>query len=391
MIVLSGLSLAGIVGSFYLAQSDLEMSIKTGILSVMVVFFGAAFIATLMRARSQAAGPAVSEPLTTDADLLALDDAHALFRNTLGSGDAFRLVCSRVNRMIPFDTALLLTPDDEGDGLSIARRFGVGAENISNREGKAAESLASRAFREGKLIRGRATSLEFPNAVAVPLVNAGGVFAVFQMMAASEDAFAVNSDQTFKSVAERTAPLIRASMSVDQSMSSSYTDLITNLPNERAFFLILDNQLAEASRNRSDRTVSVLAVDVKNFDEINSKYGHVIGDRFLNNLAGRIKDQLRQMDFFARSAGDEFLAILPTASAEVALDIAGRLSSSMIGYRIMINETESVDADIYVGYATYDADGDTSSKLLASARTRRDQSKGSEPPRVVWFSREYVN
>ena len=47
----------------------------------------------------------------------------------------------------------------------------------------------------------------------------------------------------------------------------------------------------------------------------------------LTFVAHTMRDNLRQMDFLARAAGDEFLAILPTASKEISHETAPRISS----------------------------------------------------------------
>ena len=90
------------------------------------------------------------------------------------------------------------------------------------------------------------------------------------------------------------------------------------MPNERSFYLVLENQIAQTQRNSRERPLTVLAIDIINFDEINRRFGHSAGDRILYYAAGTIKNQLRRMDFSARTTGDEFLAALPTASEEVS-------------------------------------------------------------------------
>src|SRR5207253_4107332 len=110
------------------------------------------------------------------------------------------------------------------------------------------------------------------------------------------------------------APLVLSSMALERSRANALTDPTTDLPNERAFYLVLENQIAEAQRKQGDRPLTILAIDIKNFEDINRRFGHAAGDRALNFAAQLVKDNLRQMDFLARSTGDEFLVILPTAS-----------------------------------------------------------------------------
>ena len=74
-----------------------------------------------------------------------------------------------------------------------------------------------------------------------------------------------------EAIGERVAPLFLSSISVERSISNALTDALTNLPNERAFFMVLENQLAESQRFRSERPLTVMTVDIKNFAEANQE------------------------------------------------------------------------------------------------------------------------
>lgn len=132
----------------------------------------------------------------------------------------------------------------------------------------------------------------------------------------------------------------------------------------------------------------VLSFDIKNFDEISSRFGHAAGDRVLNFVAQAVKDSLRQMDFFARGAPDEFLAIMPTASKEISQEIIARIQVSIFGRKVTVAEVDTVEVELDFGWASFGADGDTPQRLLAAARERKEQSKSSVPGSVLWFPQE---
>ena len=85
-------------------------------------------------------------------------------------------------------------------------------------------------------------------------------------------------------------------------------DPVTDLPNRS---LALDQLVGgiEAARRRATR-VSVLFIDVDHFKKINDTLGHAAGDRFLRQVAQRLKSSVRQMDTVARLGGDEFVVML---------------------------------------------------------------------------------
>ena len=159
----------------------------------------------------------------------------------------------------------------------------------------------------------------------------------------------------------------------------------------RAFFLILENQIAESQRKRDERPLTVLAMDIKNFDDINSKFGHAAGDEVLNFVARTVKDQLRGMDFFSRASHDEFLTILPTATEQVSWDVMARIRTAFVGNRLKLTDTNSIQIDVNFGWASFGKDGETPEQLLNNARLRKLQSKSSDPQKALWFPKEFVN
>jgi diguanylate cyclase (GGDEF)-like protein len=169
---------------------------------------------------------------------------------------------------------------------------------------------------------------------------------------------------------------------------SALTDATTDLPNERAFYLILENQIAETQRKIDERPLTILTIDIKDFADINLQYGHGAGDLALNAAARIIKDNLRQMDFFARAADDEFLAILPTASKAVSYDVVARICSGFFGRKLKISETDSVELHLNFGWAAFGEDGETASQLLKAARIRKAQKKSLSENKVLWFLKD---
>ncbi|MEO6052250.1 MAG: hypothetical protein ABIP78_13095 [Pyrinomonadaceae bacterium] len=68
----------------------------------------------------------------------------------------------------------------------------------------------------------------------------------------------------FEAVGTRVSPLMLASIAFERSHANGLTDVTTELPNQRAFYLILENQIAEAQRKREDRPLTILAIDIQN-------------------------------------------------------------------------------------------------------------------------------
>ena len=86
-------------------------------------------------------------------------------------------------------------------------------------------------------------------------------------------------------------------------------DGLTDLPNRAFFHDQLDAALAAGEDDRS--MTAILCLDLDNFKNVNDALGHAYGDRLLQALALRLREQLREQATLARLGGDEFAVVLP--------------------------------------------------------------------------------
>jgi two-component system, cell cycle response regulator len=109
----------------------------------------------------------------------------------------------------------------------------------------------------------------------------------------------------------------------EQSLSLALTDALTGSFNRRYF----DHHLPRLMHNAvtSNRSLSLLVVDVDHFKRINDGFGHSAGDTVLKELAARLLFNLRPSDFVTRYGGEEFVVVLPEADSDTAQAIANRL------------------------------------------------------------------
>ena len=111
-----------------------------------------------------------------------------------------------------------------------------------------------------------------------------------------------------------------------QSDHSANHDLLTGLPNRRAFH----NQL-KAIIERSHEAgpaAGLLFIDLDRFKEVNDTLGHEAGDALLEKVATQLRTILRSGDFVARIGGDEFAFLLSADLAHVrenAVRVASRI------------------------------------------------------------------
>lgn len=107
----------------------------------------------------------------------------------------------------------------------------------------------------------------------------------------------------------------------------SHTDLLTSLPNRRAYEAEVE-QLAARTQGKSSY-FTVMFLDLDDFNKINSQYGHQGGDVILRQAAGVAKQLMRGRDMVARYAGDTYAFVLPQTTMHDALPVAERLRAAI--------------------------------------------------------------
>jgi len=156
---------------------------------------------------------------------------------------------------------------------------------------------------------------------------------------------------------------------------AAHTDVLTGLPNRRAFDRAILDELSLARRH--DYPVALLLMDLKGFKPINDALGHAKGDQALIQVAQTLFAEQRGGDKLFRWGGDEFAAILPYTPLEGALVVARRYAKSVEqicieGYSLRIN----------VGIAIFPHDAWEEKQLLNLADQRMYRAK--EQGVAVW-------
>lgn len=123
-------------------------------------------------------------------------------------------------------------------------------------------------------------------------------------------------------------------------------DGLTNLYTKRHFLAQLE-RLVEGLR-RDASWLGVFMMDVDLFKKINDTYGHLAGDRVLQELARGLLTTIRKRDLLARYGGEEFGLLAPHLPRERALQVGERLRQ-VAGSTEVPHEGQTLQVSISVG------------------------------------------
>jgi diguanylate cyclase (GGDEF)-like protein len=207
-----------------------------------------------------------------------------------------------------------------------------------------------------------------------PLVREDGAFGAITLYSKSRISYTTEHVRLLESVSQHASSALNNALTFEKTRESALTDPLTDLPNSRAFYMMLEQRIAEGQRLNKE-SLAVISLDVDDFKKINDAYGHAVGDRVLASIAKVIKKEMRQMDILARYAGDEFVAIMPMASAMMASMVAERIRSAVESQKFQVRTGKMVEVGVSLGISCFPNDGETTEQLLTAAARNMQQDK----------------
>ncbi len=158
-----------------------------------------------------------------------------------------------------------------------------------------------------------------------------------------------------------------------ESVSMAVTDGLTRLYNRHYLDTHLKNLTKQALE--TNRSLSVVIMDMDHFKAVNDTYGHTVGDEVLQSLAAVIVKTIRSADLAARYGGEEFVVLMPETDAARAYEAAERLRKNIESTPFVVSHPDSpIRKTISIGYATMQPN-DTPQSLLKRADDALYQAK----------------
>jgi len=162
----------------------------------------------------------------------------------------------------------------------------------------------------------------------------------------------------------------------------SIRDPLSGLFNRRFMEETLDREIRRSIRLKCP--VGIIMADIDNFKTFNDTYGHEAGDIMIREIARLLTNHVRQEDVVCRYGGEEFLLILPGASAERVRDRAERLRIDAHSQTILYMGHPIGPVSLSFGCGTFPEDGEDGVEVIKIADTRLLQAKREGRDRVVY-------
>ena len=153
---------------------------------------------------------------------------------------------------------------------------------------------------------------------------------------------------------------------------SAEHDFLSGLPNRKLLKERTDFAIALARRH--GKKLAVLFLDLDGFKHVNDSFGHSVGDKLLQSVAGRLANCVRGTDTVSRMGGDEFVVLLSEVEqAEDAAITATRMLNAVAEAHSV--EGRHIHVTTSIGVSVYPDDGLDAETLIKCADTAMYQAK----------------
>ncbi len=188
----------------------------------------------------------------------------------------------------------------------------------------------------------------------------GSIFAAFDARTAPDS----DEKKALAAAAELATLAIETSHLYADLVHRSEFDMLTDIKNRFSFEKHLDCLMDEAYG--SGGKFGLIYIDLDEFKQVNDRFGHHVGDQYIQQAALRMKRQLRPEDMLARLGGDEFAVLVPVVQGRADVEeIAMRLDCCFDDPFAV--EGFVVHGSASIGKALYPTDATTRDALLTTA------------------------
>ncbi len=253
--------------------------------------------------------------------------------------EMLRQVSGIIKKSIPFDRISLYLLDESGEALDLHFFSGLDVhEKVSLRRG---EGTPGRIFENGEHVHIHDLSVfyetfndfvHFPGEskrsgsyIGIALKVHNTTIGVIGMDSSVKYGLGVDDMDLMAELSHQIAAGIEKSRLFEQIQQLSQIDGLTGLYNHRIFQEKLRQEVNR--RNRTQKPLSLIMLDIDHFKQFNDNYGHQAGDSVLKELSEIITSQSRctTIDVCCRYGGEEFAIIMPELELHNAVKVAERL------------------------------------------------------------------
>lgn len=295
-------------------------------------------------------------------EVFTLYELARTFSSTLSLENIYKLFAEKIRQLVPFDTCVIYLLNEITDEAHAVYTEGKNEDELKNIFVKPGEGGTGFALKRRKASISTTPSLDFSfvqgnitqdyTAMAsLPLIAKEKLLGAISIYSTRLTTYEDEHVRLLETVSRIASDAMLKSISHAETESRALTDAMTGLPNARSLQLHFEKEAARA--DRSNTKFQVLMLDLDGFKAVNDTFGHKVGDKLLQEVSKVMRGQLRDYDFLARYAGDEFVAIIPETEERSVPELCQRIESAIRNFVLPVGDGRFARVGISVGSAAY--------------------------------------
>ena len=307
-------------------------------------------------------------------EVYAMYEIARTFGSSLDVRNTVEALVDKVGQVVPFDTCAVYLYDEVKGYAVSAHVVGRNANILASRcvapgSGVTGFTLANRTaineLHPSLDFAGLEIEREYRSMASLPLFKDEILLGALSVYSTDIEHYTDDHMRLLETVTRLASDALSNAVHHAEAESNALTDPLTGLPNARYIALRFDEEVSRA--RRSGRPFQVVMLDLDDFKLVNDTFGHKVGDKMLREMGRIIQGQLREYDFLARYAGDEFVAIVQELVGNQVEDLRHRIETAVSDFSLRVRGRGEARVGISVGTATYGAEGETLDQLLVAA------------------------
>lgn len=221
----------------------------------------------------------------------------------------------------------------------------------------------------------------FQISAIVPINHQNEIFGAISLYRLGSVKFTDDEFRRIEIIGSQSAILL--SKSKQSSNLDVLMDPVTGLPNGFQLYLIFDRLAVDAARY--EYPFALLTIRLEEVAKIRQKWGHLSGEEAIRATANYLRSQLRETDFLVRYAADEFIAVNPKMTRDVAEGLKSRLQNDLDHFKFAVRSDSEIPLRASIGIGCYPDDGENVENLLSVcfSRTQDDTDLRSAVKRGI--------
>jgi diguanylate cyclase (GGDEF)-like protein/putative nucleotidyltransferase with HDIG domain len=309
-------------------------------------------------------------------EVYALYEIARTFGSSLDVHETLEILVDKVGHVISFDTCVVYLYDEIRGYATAAHVVGKNASLLAKKCVAPGEGVTGFALANRSAINQLQPCLDFTDVEAervtdyramasLPLFKDDVLLGALSVYSTKLDRYTDDQMRMLETVTKLASDALGNAVHHAEARSNALTDVLTGLPNGRYLALRFDEEASRA--RRMGRSFQVMMLDLDDFKIVNDSFGHKVGDKMLREVALIIQGQLREYDFLARYAGDEFVAVVQELVGSQVDELRARIEQAVAKFSLHVRGDKRAHVGISIGTATYNTDGETLDQLLVAA------------------------